>query len=241
MPEKCHTINCTAPVVARGLCAKHYKRYQRHKSTDQTRPSDWGQREKHPYYKSWCGLVRYHRNDMDSNWLNDFWCFVKEIPEKPKKARAQRIDNNIVWNKDNFYWKENRELSDDKKQRAREWHAKTRLANPEYFKNQDLKKNYGVDINWYNAQSEKQNHVCAICNEPEIAIIHGKKISLAVDHCHNTGKVRGLLCRACNNAIGAFKHDKYIIQQAIKYLEDSNHLETQTLCTTDQTDDMKTA
>jgi hypothetical protein len=224
-------------VIARGLCAKHYKRYQRHKSTDQTRPSDWGQREKHPYYKSWCGLVRHHRNDMDSNWLNDFWLFVKEMPEKPEKAKIHRISIKKPWSKDNVYWKES-EYSSEK---SKEYQRRFRKANPLYGKDSYLKKTYGVDLNWYNAQSEKQNHVCAICNEPETAIIHGKKISLAVDHCHDTGKVRGLLCRACNNAIGAFKHDKYIIQQAIKYLEDSNYLETQTLCTTDQTDDMKTA
>jgi hypothetical protein len=75
---------------------------------------------------------------------------------------------------------------------------------------------YNVDLNWYNAQYEKQNHVCAICNKPETAIIHGKKISLAVDHCHETGRVRGLLCRKCNNAIGAFYYDKYIIQKTLQ-------------------------
>ena len=222
MPIKCSIVNCPSPVVARGLCAKHYKRYQRHKSTDQTRPSDWGQREKHPYYKSWCGLVRHHRNDMDSNWLNDFWLFVKEMPEKPEKAKIHRISIKKPWSKDNVYWKES-EYSSEK---SKEYQRRFRKANPLYGKDSYLKKTYGVDLNWYNAQFEKQNHVCAICNEPETAIIHGKKISLAVDHCHNTGKVRGLLCRACNNAIGAFKHDKYIIQQAIKYLEDSNFLET---------------
>jgi hypothetical protein len=159
---------------------------------------------------------------MDSNWLNDFWLFVKEMPEKPEKAKIHRISIKKPWSKDNVYWKES-EYSSEK---SKEYQRRFRKANPLYGKDSYLKKTYGVDLNWYNAQFEKQNHVCAICNEPETAIIHGKKISLAVDHCHNTGKVRGLLCRACNNAIGAFKHDKYIIQQAIKYLEDSNFLET---------------
>jgi hypothetical protein len=120
------------------------------------------------------------------------------------------------------YWKENEYSSDQ----AKEYQRRFRKANPLYGKNNHLKKMYGVDLDWYNTQSKKQNHLCAICGQPENAIIHGKKISLAVDHCHDTGKVRGLLCRKCNNAIGAFKHDKYIIQQAIKYLEDSNFLET---------------
>ena len=237
MAKKCSIVNCIAPVVARELCSTHYKRYQRHKSTDQTRPSDWGQREKHSLYRIWCGIIRYHRKNICDKWSNDFWEFVKDVPEKTSNSRASRITETKPWSKDNFYWREVDTASIDSKERQRRF----RKANPLYGKNTYLKKMYGVDLNWYNAQAEKQNHVCAICNEPENAIIHGKKISLAVDHCHDTGKVRGLLCRACNNAIGAFKHDKYIIQQAIKYLEDSNFLETQTLCTTDQTDDMKTA
>ena len=218
MAIKCSVVNCIAPVIARGLCSTHYKRYQRHQSTDQTRPSDWGLREKHPYYKVWCGLIRYHKKNLCKEWLEDFWEFVKDVPEKPDNSRISRISEKLPWSKTNFYWKETDISSEESKERQR----KFRKANPLYGKNTYLKKMYGVDLNWYSEQSEKQNHVCAICFQPETAVIKGKKISLAVDHCHDTGKVRGLLCRSCNNAIGAFKHDKSIILKAIEYLDGSN-------------------
>lgn len=94
-----------------------------------------------------------------------------------------------------------------------------RNANPEYFKNTYLKKNYGVTLDWYKEQSTKQGDACAICKQPETSVIRGKVISLAVDHCHDTGKVRGLLCAACNTAIGSMKHDRALLQNAIAYLD----------------------
>ena len=218
MALKCSVVNCIAPVIARGLCSTHYKRLQRHNSTEQTRPKDWGQREKHPYYKVWCGLIRHHRQNICKEWLEDFWSFVNDVPDKLENSRASRIIEDRPWSKENFYWREVDQASLESKERQRIF----RKANPLYGKNTYLKKTYGVDLDWYNEQSKKQNDVCAICSQPETAIIHGKKISLAVDHCHDTGKVRGLLCRSCNNAIGAFKHDKSIMLKAIKYLDNSD-------------------
>ena len=102
----------------------------------------------------------------------------------------------------------------------REWQSKARAANPDYYQNQDLKKLYGITLEWYGSTLEKQNGTCAICKQSETAVIRGKLLKLAVDHCHDTGKVRGLLCRACNNAIGALSHDVNILQEAIRYLSD---------------------
>jgi len=46
----------------------------------------------------------------------------------------------------------------------------------------------------------------------------GKATTLAVDHNHDTGKVRELLCNTCNNGLGCFKDDPKLLQSAIKYL-----------------------
>lgn len=57
----------------------------------------------------------------------------------------------------------------------------------------------------------RQNGKCAICG-----IIPLRRLS--VDHCHKTGKIRGLLCHYCNTALGMFKDDTEIIEKALVYL-----------------------
>lgn len=60
----------------------------------------------------------------------------------------------------------------------------------------------------------KQNNLCAICELPEK---NGK--NLAIDHCHKTGKLRELLCRNCNTALGFLNDNIEILKKAIKYLK----------------------
>src|SRR5690242_4430850 len=72
---------------------------------------------------------------------------------------------------------------------------------------------YGITVGMYHMMLIKQQGLCRICNGPPIG-----KIRLSVDHDHKTGKVRGLLCDKCNQAIGAFNENTSIMQQAIDYL-----------------------
>ena len=65
---------------------------------------------------------------------------------------------------------------------------------------------------------EAENYSCMICGITEEEL--GR--SLDVDHCHSSGKVRGLLCRNCNSGIGMLKDDVEIIKSAMKYLEKYN-------------------
>ena len=65
----------------------------------------------------------------------------------------------------------------------------------------------------YEALLEAQGGVCRICRGPEIA---GR--SLAVDHDHLSGRVRGLLCGRCNLGLGTFKDDPALLAAAIEYL-----------------------
>lgn len=81
-------------------------------------------------------------------------------------------------------------------------------------RNQLLKKNFGITLEIYNKMLEEQNSVCAICNKH----VEKETRSLAVDHCHSTGKIRGLLCRFCNQAIGHFDDNEELLQSAIRYL-----------------------
>lgn len=80
-----------------------------------------------------------------------------------------------------------------------------------------LKSRYGITIDDYILLFESQNGVCAICGLPE-RVLNGKQKPLSVDHDHETGKVRGLLCNDCNRGLGGFKDNALRLQQAIVYL-----------------------
>jgi len=194
-------------------------RMHRHGEVGNTRPTDWGQREKHSAYKAWCNLRRHHRQDTQPEWIDDFWAFAKDVGKKPEFGQAFRPDSSKPWSRDNFYWKEKRASSEDRKEYMREWSRKSRAANKEYYAEQDLKKQYGVDMEWYRATLAEQNNVCAICAKPETTQIRNKTIAMAVDHCHTTGRVRGLLCTQCNRALGLFGDDPAALHAAIGYLE----------------------
>lgn len=62
-----------------------------------------------------------------------------------------------------------------------------------------------------------QSNCCAICQSSEQ--IEGQRF--AVDHCHNSGKFRGLLCNPCNRALGLFKDDPEILKRAFEYLSNN--------------------
>ena len=84
---------------------------------------------------------------------------------------------------------------------------------PEYKRsrtNSALKYQYGITLAEFDAMLLSQNNRCAICQDT------GK---LCVDHCHNTGKVRGLLCYKCNTVLGQARDSTEILTKAIAYLQ----------------------
>jgi len=83
-----------------------------------------------------------------------------------------------------------------------------------YIWEHNLKSMYGISSSEYWAMMEAQNGVCAICGQTENG---GKK--LAVDHDHDTGAIRGLLCGACNKGLGHFQDSEKIMDAAIQYLQ----------------------
>jgi hypothetical protein len=83
-------------------------------------------------------------------------------------------------------------------------------------------RHYGLTITEYDALLSAQSGKCAICGMPETKKYGrtGGDYRLAVDHDHDTGKVRALLCHACNAGIGQFSHDPELMAVAIRYLLD---------------------
>ena len=78
---------------------------------------------------------------------------------------------------------------------------------------------YAITEAEYDAMLAAQNYVCAICGRPERSVFRGATKRLAVDHCHATGKVRGLLCAHCNQAIGRLDDNPELIRKAADYVE----------------------
>lgn len=92
---------------------------------------------------------------------------------------------------------------------------------PEKGRNNNLRKMYGITLEEYNLMLFQQGGVCAICKQPE-TVIHSKTKQvqpLAVDHNHETGEVRELLCKACNMLVGYVDIDRERVKQALKYLK----------------------
>ena len=77
----------------------------------------------------------------------------------------------------------------------------------------DLKRKYAITPKDYTLMLEEQDSKCFICLTPAKT-----PISLFVDHNHDTGKVRGLLCHPCNSALGLLKDDPTVLARAVTYL-----------------------
>lgn len=100
----------------------------------------------------------------------------------------------------------------------REYQQRYRQANAETLRANERKRKFGIEHLEYAELYKNQNGVCAVCKNPETATRKGVLKSLAVDHDHKTGKIRGLLCSDCNTGIGKLKDSVEVLQSAIRYL-----------------------
>ena len=101
------------------------------------------------------------------------------------------------------------------KEKRKEYHKKYYLENPEKVKEQQLKCRYNITLKEYNYMFLKQKSKCAICDTYQSEIKH----PLGVDHNHETGQVRELLCFKCNNALGLINESMEIAENLVKYLK----------------------
>lgn len=108
----------------------------------------------------------------------------------------------------------NRKYRKSHPEKVQQWHKTVR---PEKYKAYHIKSRYGLSIDQYQQMLESQYGLCAICRKPE-TVGSG---ALSIDHCHDSGSVRGLLCRKCNTAIGQLSNQT-LLQNAIDYLERTN-------------------
>ena len=114
-----------------------------------------------------------------------------------------------------YYEKNKNEMR--KRARARYQTAKT---NPKLYEKElnrsrkgVLKNRYGMSVAEYNKLFVKQSGYCASCGTHQVEL----KKRLGVDHCHITGKIRGLLCDRCNRAFGLLRDDISVLESLLEY------------------------
>lgn len=95
-------------------------------------------------------------------------------------------------------------------QRERRTNPETREAHLEADKRRQRKFLYGITAEQFDALVLEQNGCCAVCNKPTE--------KLCVDHCHESGKIRGLLCNTCNAGIGLLGDTAEALMNAATYL-----------------------
>lgn len=131
----------------------------------------------------------------------------------PEKHRLQRK----TWRKNNP--RKNKKYHKDTYGRhkvthqlsVRKWQVSNKGKIKGYARAAGLKYSYGISLEDYARLYKKQRGRCKICSV--------EKETLCVDHNHTSGKIRGLLCRQCNAALGLFRDKKRIVQKAWRYLD----------------------
>jgi hypothetical protein len=89
-----------------------------------------------------------------------------------------------------------------------------KLANPDKTKNTQLLLKYGISLDQWNEMFDAQGRVCAICSTDTPA----SKKGWATDHCHTTGRIRGILCSHCNVMLGMSCDNPATLIKAAAYL-----------------------
>lgn len=120
----------------------------------------------------------------------------------------------------NFQWKTIQSPWDYRSVEGRRAYKQAhRDSNRSNYRDKNLREKFGISYLEYEQMLTEQGGVCACCQQPETTTRRGKQLILAVDHCHATGAVRGLLCNNCNQGLGQFKDKPTLLRKAADYLE----------------------
>lgn len=203
-PTRCTVDGCEARHLSGGYCSRHYKLMRETGSTEDRPRKNARKPCTVPGCEAWRvghGLCRLHyerqralgRPPVLYPGRTCAWC-EGDIPEtRPADAI--------------FCSTKCKQYSSNEKQRQNpEARERQRAAN--------LMKKFGMTVAEYDALLEAQQSACAICRSSEP---RGRG-RFHVDHDHNTGTVRGLLCNECNAGLGKFKDDPQLLEAAMTYL-----------------------
>ena len=172
-------------------------------------------------------LAKYKREYYQKNKdrLREIDNIYRSDPERREKKNKKQRE---------YYQKNKKKISEqnkikrggENKELYNENQKLYRQNNPEKVTNYRLKSNYNITLYEYNEIFNNQDGRCLICNIELVHRLDNLKsypsesiLSGVIDHDHETGKIRGILCNKCNMGIGLLKHDTSILLSAVKYLE----------------------
>lgn len=161
------------------------------------------------------GLKKYHGKpckqcQSTEKFVSSFGCV--ECTAKRTLARDPEVYKKYIKSEKGQEWI--KEYRRDPTFRAvqNRWKKKDYVNNKDWYANNQLKQNYGISLDEYNIMFEEQQGSCKICRS-------NTSRRLAVDHCHETGLIRSLLCSKCNTALGLANENIEILKSMINYLE----------------------
>lgn len=152
-------------------------------------------------------IVEYNKNKKSSDKLHHY---CKTCHRSCSRERYLSDRENNIHDKKAYYQANKEKI----KEKAKKYYQTNKGRYAARWRVGNLKYKFGITQDDYERMLADQKDVCAICWE---ACSSGKR--LAVDHCHTTGIIRGLLCMSCNTAIGKLKDDVSLLKAAIAYLE----------------------
>jgi hypothetical protein len=218
----CSVDGCGKFVKGLGLCNNHYRRWKKYGRLEKLPPRN---RREHPMYMLW--WERKNAGILCEEWL-DFDVFLRGVGNPPSGDHFLKRRGDEPFSPSNFQWVQHlRKRKDEtlKEWWARKWQARM-LANPGIERKRLLARKYGITVEQYDALLAEQDGKCAICEMPETSMDgFGTIKNLCVDHCHNTGKIRSLLCFRCNSTIGKLEENPHLLRSMWDYLHKHSTVE----------------
>lgn len=211
---------CDQPASAKGLCPKHYARALRERKRVERLPEPreclrcgvvfTAKNARQVYCGQPCIQAAYRDRQRDqSEPISERTCLHCGKVFTPRKRHS-----------DADPWQRGKFCSQKCKERARQADGRSGATVRRY----QFRTKYGITVEEYWALAEAQGHRCAICGCTKETAMRGRvsqhtdEFWLHVDHDHESGKVRGLLCMECNTGLGKFRDDVSVLSAAISYL-----------------------
>lgn len=218
-PAQCTVDGCDSPAFCRGWCPKHYQRWKAHGDPTATLVPNRG---RGPYGGARCAVDGCDALVKAVKWCGRHYRRYVKYGDPTAIMRAENYDGgDSKWCPrcesmrpvGSFH----RRHKDGSGYLA-SWCSACKVEHykPEDQRRYSLRRMYGLTQEQYRVMLESQGGGCAICGSTVIA--KGKK-HMPVDHCHATGKVRGILCSPCNTAVGHMADDPARLRAAADYLD----------------------